>query len=231
MKCKALLLCATSILMAACNPEIKSSTVFGWNPEQLRNGATIEQHADYKVLNLGSNDGYYDFENIGNKISQLKDFSISVYFNVDSANTLDGYGHFLFAFSKLAENQADEGPYVAMRLNELRFETSTGGWNHEEFVMQGGKPERNVWIHALFRQSGKTGELYLDGKLIGRNENMPIIAEIFDEAPTCCWIGKAPFKGDKYLCNTQIAGFSLYDYAISDKELEKLVASKPQVEL
>ncbi len=102
-----------------------------------------------------------------------------MFFKVSSTNNLDGYRHFLFAFSNLAENKADEGPYMAMRLNEQRFETSTGGYEHEEIIMQGGKPKCDMWVHALYRQHGKCVELFLDGKLIGRNNNMPILAEIF----------------------------------------------------
>lgn len=226
MKCKNLLLATASLLLTACTPSIQSSTEYGWDRQFVHNDASIEEVNGNSVLSLGSNEGYYDISKAGTRISQMKDFSISVYFKVDSTNTLEGYGHFLFAFSNLAENKADEGPYVAMRLNELRFETSTGGWNHEEFVMKGEQPQRNVWIHALFRQAGHSGELYLDGQLIGRNDNMPILSEIFEDTPACCWIGRAPFKGDKYLTNTQVASFHLYNYAVSDKELQTLVAGK-----
>lgn len=209
----------------------KSMTEYGWDTAQLHNGATVTKLGDMDVLDLGATDGYYDLtaEVAGKTISSLNDFTVSVYFKVDSLNMLEGYGHFLFAFSKLAENKADEGPYMAMRLNEQRFETSTGGWEHEEIVMQGGQPARNVWIHALFRQTGHSGELYLDGQLIGRNDNMPILSEIFAEAPACCWIGRAPFNGDKYLSHTQVAGFRLYDYAVSNEELHELVAKKNQL--
>lgn len=208
--------------------ESKSFTEYSWDAAHLHNGATVTQLGDMDVLDLGAADGYFDLtaEVAGKMVSSLNDFTVSVYFMVDSLNTLEGYGHFLFAFSKLAENKADEGPYMAMRLNEQRFETSTGGWEHEEIVMQGGQPARNVWIHALFRQAGHSGELYLDGQLIGRNDNMPILSEIFPEAPACCWIGRAPFNGDKYLSHTQVAGFRLYDYTVSDEELRELVAKK-----
>ncbi len=37
--------------------------------------------------------------------------------------------------SDRAENSANEGPYMAMRLNEQRFETTTGGYEHEEIIM------------------------------------------------------------------------------------------------
>ena len=167
--------------------------------------------------------GYYDLTaETGKLIKELEDFSVSVCFKVSPENKLDGYGHFLFAFSQLAENSADEGPYMAMRLNEQRFETSTGGYEHEEIIMQGGQPKHGVWVHALYRQQGHKGELFLDGKLIGRNANMPILSEIFKDAPANCWIGCAPFRGDKYLTGTEVADFRIFNYAVSNQEIRSL---------
>ncbi len=193
---------------------------FSWQPEYVRRDA----HIDGDILHLGKDNGYYDLTaKTGAMISQLRDFTVSVRFKVSSDNQLDGYGHFLFAFSAKAENSAHEGPYMAMRLNEQRFETSTGGYEHEDIIMQGGKPKRDVWHHALYRQQGHKGELYLDGKLIGRNEKMPILAEIFSEAPANCWIGRAPFLGDKYLTQTDVSDFRIYTYAVNDKEMRQLM--------
>ena len=195
---------------------------FTWLREYARRNARIDE-TNPAILHLGTNNGYYDLTaETGALISQLHDFTVSVHFKVSSENQLDGYGHFLFAFSQLAENSANEGPYMAMRLNEQRFETSTGGYEHEEIIMQGGKPKRDVWVHALYRQQGHKGELFLDGKLIGRNDNMPILAEIFRDAPANCWIGRAPFRGDKYLTQTDVADFRIYNYAVSNQELQQL---------
>jgi hypothetical protein len=202
--------------------EQQAEYCFKWQPEYLRRTASIDE-TNPTVLHLGANNGYYDLTaETGALISQLRDFTVSVHFKVSSENQLDGYGHFLFAFSQLAENSAHEGPYMAMRLNEQRFETSTGGYEHEQIIMQGGKPKRDVWVHALYRQQGHKGELFLDGKLIGRNDNMPILAEIFKDAPANCWIGRAPFRGDKYLTQTDVADFRIYNYAVSNQELRQL---------
>ena len=57
---------------------------------------------------------------------------------------------------------------------------------------------------------------------------MPILAEIFKEAPANCWIGRAPFRGDKYLTQTQVADFRIFDYAVSDKEMQLLKKKKPE---
>ena len=203
--------------------EQQAAYCFAWQPEYVRRDAGIEGN----ILHLGSGNGYYDLTaTTGELIKQLRDFTVSIRFKVSSENPLDGYGHFLFAFSVLAENSAHEGPYMAMRLNEQRFETSTGGYEHEEIIMQGGKPKRDVWHHALYRQQGHKGELFLDGKLIGRNDRMPILAEIFHDAPANCWIGRAPFRGDKYLTQTDVADFRIYTYAIGDKELRQLKQTK-----
>ena len=193
---------------------------FAWQKEYVRRDARI----DDGVLHLGTNNGYYDLTaETGVMICQLRDFTVSVHYKVSSENELDGYGHFLFAFSALAENSAHEGPYMAMRLNEQRFETSTGGYEHEEIIMTGDNPKRDVWHHAIYRQQAHKGELFIDGKLIGRNDRMPILAEIFKDAPANCWIGRAPFRGDKYLTQTDIADFRIYTYAVSDKDMRQLM--------
>ncbi len=200
-----------------------------WQKEYLRNDAQIDKNHP-AILHLGTDNGYYDLTaKAGSLIKSLQDFTISVFFKVSSENTLDGYGHFLYAFSNLAANSAHEGPYMAMRLNEQRFETSTGGYEHEEIIMQGGKPKRDVWVHALYRQQGHKGELYLDGKLIGRNENMPILSDIFKHAPANCWIGRAPFRGDKFLTQTDIADFRIFNYAISNQDMKKIRMSAKTV--
>jgi hypothetical protein len=198
---------------------------FQWQPEYLRRDAKIDE-TNSSILHLGGKNGYYDLTaETGALIKNLRDFSVSVWFKVSSENQLDGYGHFLFAFSALAENSAHEGPYMAMRLNEQRFETSTGGYEHEQIIMQGGKPKRDVWVHVLYRQQGHKGELFLNGKLIGRNDQMPILAEIFKDAPANCWIGRAPFRGDKFLTQTDVADFRIFNYAVSNQEMRRLIQS------
>ena len=202
--------------------EQRAEYCFDWQPSYIRHDAKIDD-TNPAILHLGTNNGYYDLTaETGSLIKGLRDFSVSVFFKVSSENKLDGYGHFLFAFSQLAENSAHEGPYMAMRLNEQRFEISTGGYEHEEIIMQGGGPKRDVWVHVLYRQQGHKGELFLDGKRIGKNDNMPILSEIFKEAPSHCWIGRAPFRGDKYLTQTQVADFRIYNYAVSNQELKQL---------
>ena len=203
--------------------EIVADIDFGNVKTGLKNLASIKKEGEKKVLNLGKANGFYDMtQEMGRTLQSLSDYTFSVKYKVASANKLNGYGHFVFACSALAENSAQEGPYIAFRLNEQRFEVSAGGYCNEQFIMQGKAPERDVWHHAVYRQKGHKGELYIDGKLIGTNSNMPFPIDIFKEEPANCWIGRAPFKGDKYLTNTRVSDFRIYNYAISDDEMKEL---------
>lgn len=190
-----------------------------YSKKGLKNKATVVREGDSSVLALGTKNGYYDLSaNFGKLVSSLDDCTFSVDYKIDGSNSLDGYGHFVFAISALAENGPHAGPYVAFRVNEQRFEISTGGYLHEEFIMQGGKPERDVWHHAVYRQKGHKGEFFIDGKLIGTNCNMPFLSEVFTDSPANCWIGRAPFKGDKFLTSSCVKNFKIYNYAVSDAE-------------
>lgn len=220
-----ILTAAVGLSLTACTTEKKEDSksvyLMALSERTVHNGACYDafEAEQYEALavTLATDSSYVDLT-MGSVLPDLRDYSISVFYNVSSENDLEGYGHFLFAFSALAENKATEGPYMAMRLNEQRFEVSTGGWENEHIIQQGGKPERDVWHHALYRQTGTTGELYIDGVLIGTNPDMPILADIFTEAPAYCWIGRAPFNGDKYLTKTEVKDFRLYDYAVTDEE-------------
>lgn len=215
---------AFAVLLTACSVNVSRQNISRplLEPQMAHNGATYSEAEGIGYLSLPTDSSYFDLP-MGHVLPSLHDYSVSVYYRVSSANDLDGYGHFLFAFSALTENKATEGPYMAMRLNEQRFEVSTGGWENESIIQQGDKPERDVWHHALYRQQGSTGELYIDGALIGTNPSMPILADLFTEAPAYCWIGRAPFHGDKYLTQTDVADFGLYHYAVSDDERDALV--------
>lgn len=221
----ALFFCSIAVNAQNCKNSNGSYTTIDFSRKSaFINGAKKgKKEGKSRVLDLGSTDGYYDLTPaMGATIMSLNDYTFSMYYWVSSENKLDGYGHFAFACSALAENSADEGPYVAFRLNEQRFEVSTGGYAHEEFIMQGTPAPKDRWVHVVYRQKGHTGELFIDGKLIGTNTNMPFLSEIFKEAPANCWIGRAPFKGDKYLRNTKIKDLRIYPYALSNEFLSTL---------
>lgn len=215
-------LIATAMILSSCGSQ-KPAMEIVFSDANLYNDATVENIDGTQVLSLGESDGFYDLTaEAGALISTLEDYTISVKYKLSSSNDLRGYGHFLFAFSQLAENSAEEGPYLAFRLNEQRYEISNGGYQHEQIIMSGTPAPKDVWVHVLYRQSGRTGELYFNGELIGTNDNMMIPAQVFETAPEFCWIGKAPFRGDKYLSSVQVKEFKIFNRYLTDKEVAEL---------
>ncbi len=186
----------------------------------MKNGAEVEN----STLVLGNSDGYLDMTaKAGEVVSHLADFTISARYYVDPSAEMKGYGYFLWCFSCKEANQEKEGPYHAYRINEQRCETSIGGWSQETGIQEGSLSEKGEWIRVVFRQKSGKGELYVNGKLIGTENNFPELKNIFTSAPSFNWIGRPPFNGDNYLKNTKVSDFRIYDKCINDKELKKLI--------
>lgn len=190
----------------------------GYNGTLMSNASILEM-GKYNVLSLGSGTGYLDMgQGVGTVISSLNNYTISLYYRVDVNATITGNGFFLWSFSQLLANGADSGPYLAYRVNDQRFALSTGGYNNEKAIQIGGNAAKGVWQHLVYRQNGATGELYLDGKVVGRNYAVPPPSSTFTSS-AYNWIGRPPFSGDNYLKNTLVYDFRLYDKAVADAQI------------
>ncbi|MCM1313134.1 MAG: LamG domain-containing protein [Bacteroides sp.] len=197
----------------------------------VKNQAKVFKMGKYYALDLGNGSGYLDMgKEAGEIVKELADFSVSAYYYVDPSASLSGAGYFLWAFSTQMTNTSTDGPYSAYRLNAQRFATSTGGWNNETGMEKGSEAEKGKWSHVLYRQAGKVGELYVDGKLVQKVSTMPVLNQAFTTAPAYNWIGRAPFSGDSYLKNTYVTDFRVYDIAVSDDELKSLASKTSELE-
>lgn len=187
--------------------------------------ATVVAVGKYHALSLGSGSGYLNMgSGAGSVVRNLTDYSVSVYYYVESNASLSGAGYFLWSFSQSAANTATSAPYMAYRLNAQRMATSTGGYNNESAIQVGTASEKGRWIHVLYRQSGARGQLYIDGKSVGSNTSMPTLSSAFTAAPAYNWIGRAPFSSDNYLQKTLVADFRLYGCAVTDSLIATLAA-------
>ena len=189
----------------------------------LKNSAKVEDMGKYKVLNLGTSNGYLDMTSTAGKlIQELSDFTVSCYYRVDKDASLSGNGYFLWAFSDNQACAAGSGIYHAYRLNAQRIATSTGGYNNETGYSVGRSSATDEWIHVAYTQSGTKGILYIDGQQIGTISGMPILSSTFTSAPSYCWIGRAPFSGDSYLKSTLVYDFCVYNEALSAESVASL---------
>lgn len=198
---------------------------------QLKGVAQVVQMGKYHVLDLGNGTGYLDMTSAaGSIVSQLTDFTVSVYYRVDTDAAITGAGNFLWAFSKLIYNTQTEGPYSAYRINVQRMASSASGWGGEVGMEVGTASVKGSWVHVAYRQRGQQGELFVDGKKVQSLSTMPILKDIFTEAPANCWIGRPPFAGDNYLKKTLVADFRLYDVALGNERVAALAATTSDLE-
>ncbi len=198
---------------------------------QLKNQATVARMGSYRVLDLADGTGYLDMTaSAGQVVRQLENFTVSVYYRVDPSASLSGAGYFLWCFSQSAANTQTSAPYTAYRLNAQRMATSTGGWGNETGMEMGTESDKGRWIHMLYRQTGKKGELYLDGKQVKQLSTMPLLKDAFTATPAYNWIGRPPFSADSYLKQTLVADFRVYDVAVADEVVAQLAAETARLD-
>ena len=187
--------------------------------------ASVVQIGKYHALDLGNNRGYLIMgKSTGEIVQSLNDYTVAACYRVASDASLSGNGFFLWTFSTTATGTATEGQYTAYRLNAQRVATSTGGYNNESGMQVGSTSPKGRWVSVVYRQSGTTGELFVDGKLVGENASMPILSKVFTQTPTCCYVGRSPFADDNFLRNTLVADFRIYGEAVGDAEVQSLAA-------
>ena len=192
---------------------------------RLMSGATVQSVGNYHVLNLGSANGYLDLTAAaGTLLAELTDYTVSVYYRIGSDVGISGNGYFLWAFSNSEANTATASPYSGYRVNAQRYATSTGGYQNETGMEAGSASPTGRWMHVLYRQKSRRGQLYINGVLTGTTANMPEYATIFTTAPAYNWIGRPPFASDIYLSNTLVTDFRVYNIYVDDDELNALAA-------
>lgn len=198
---------------------------------KLVNNAKVTAMGKYHVLSLGSDNGYLDMTSkAGELVRNLQDFTVSVYYRVEETAVINGAGNFVWCFSQSAANTQYDAPYTAYRINAQRMATSTGGWSKETGLEMSSESPKGCWMHVLYRQKNQKGELYINGKLVKTNNNMPLLKNAFTAVPAYNWIGRPPFASDVYLKQTSIADFRLYDVAVSDETVTTLAAELPELE-
>lgn len=198
---------------------------------KLMGEAKVVEMGRRHVLDLGSGTGYLDMtKNAGEVVRNLTDFTVSVYYRVDAKASLSGAGYFLWCFSQSAANTQTASPYMAYRLNAQRMATSTGGWGAETGIQTGSESSKGRWMHMLYRQSGRHGELFVDGKRVGQASNMPVLKNALTAVPAYNWIGRPPFASDSYLKQTLVSDFRVYDTALGDGQVVALAAVAAEIE-
>ena len=85
--------------------------------------------------------------------------------------------------------------------------------------------ETERWIHVLYTQKSGNGTLYINGKKVGENAQMPLMKANFEQKPAYNWLGRPAFKGDNYLHHSYIADFRIYECSLDSDQVERLAAN------
>lgn len=211
------------------NGKVQDVTGNGYDAT-LRNAAVVKQLYSIGVLDLGSANGYLDLGNAtGSLIASLTDFTISTYLYIDPLSNISGNGNFVWAFSTLDACGPTTGNYIAYRVNAQQYEQAAGGYNNELVVISQGSPAaKGVWSHVCYAQSGTTGTLYLNGKVLKTGKAV-INPSAIGMPTTFNCLGRPPFNGDSYLQKTKLSDFRIYNRALTSAEVAELTAGMSDI--
>ncbi len=193
----------------------------------LQNGAAVEPMGRYQVLNLGTANGWLDLSaDAGSVFAASDDYSVSVYYRVESGADIAGAGNFVWSFSTSDACGQNTGKYSAYRINAQRYATSTGGYAHETGMELGVNSDKGRWVSVVYTEHDGTGTLYIDGSPAATASAMPRNSTNYGtDKPVFNWLGRSPFTADVYLRSTLLADFRLYNRALTAAEVLRLSAA------
>ncbi|NDW19681.1 T9SS C-terminal target domain-containing protein [Dysgonomonas sp. 216] len=189
--------------------------VSGTGNDGKLNKATIKALGDgkFNVLELGTENGYLDMgATVGDAFCTTGDYTISTYYRIDANADISGNGRMLFTFSSLEANASTAGEYVFYRVPGQKYSMASAGWSTEKTLNRNADPIKGEWQHLVIQQTGETCTIYVNGvEVITGELTKP---SLNFTAPTAYnWIGRPPFGGDRYLQQTMVYDFRVYNYA------------------
>lgn len=211
-------------------PDLSGSEYSG----TIHGSASILTMGKYDVLRLGNDEtGYVDMgKGIGNVVASMDNYTISTFFRVDEGEALEGTGNFLWQFSNKEVNTSTSGEYFFLRMPEPRVAMSNTGWNTEHGFNPGEAYTtlKAEWQHIVIRQNGSDAEIWVNGNLVNSvTDSLRIPSANFSEPTITNWIGRPAFSGDKYLKNTLVYDFRIYNQAVEVNQIAEWAALIPDL--
>ena len=186
----------------------------------LQNGAELSTFGSTPVLNLGSEDGYFDFgTDFCNVMAQLAStFTISTTLYVPKTTSVSGAGNFIWCFAR----SSSQG-YLFLSAKDTRYSISTSNWSGETNVTPNTPIAQGEWINVTYIQDGNSGSLYLNGQKKAQNTNMKTRPADLSKL-IMNYLGRSCYDGDAFLKDALYADFSIYNTALGESELSEFAA-------
>ena len=184
----------------------------------LKNGAELGTFGSTRILNLGSDNGYFDFgEDFGKAVGKLDEaFSISTTLYVPQTTSVSGAGNFIWCFAK----SSSQG-YLFLSAKDTRYAITTSNWSGEASVNAATPIAQGEWINVTYVQDGNIGSLYVNGTRKAQNTNVKTRPADLNRL-VMNYLGRSCYDGDAFLKDALYADFCIYDNAIGTTELAEL---------
>ncbi|MDP4182114.1 MAG: LamG-like jellyroll fold domain-containing protein [Bacillota bacterium] len=178
----------------------------------VNNGATWVTNAKmYGGLDLNGSDQYVSLP--AGITSSLNDFTISAWVNLDTLNTWVRIFDFGVGTNSYMHLTAKSGSGV------LKFGITTNGYANEEQINGTSALPTGSWQHVAVTLSGNKGSLYLNGQLVGTNNNMTLKPSSLGDT-TLNYIGKSMFNDPNL--DGKVDDFRIYNKALSTSEISSI---------
>ena len=210
---------ASSDSLVVCFDFSSTHDVTGKYEGKLQSGATLSMYHHQQILDLGANNGYFEFgEEIGNVIVSLTDnYAISVNVFIPEETDISQNGNFIWCFAK----SSSDG-YLFLSAKDSRFAITQTNYDGEETFVSNTLIEKGRWYNIIVMQRSSYARIFIDGKSTSEKINLRP-AQI--GKTTHNFLGKSCYDGDAFLKNAKYSDFRIYNYSLDSKTIVSLKSS------
>ena len=183
----------------------------------LCQGAQLVPYADGYVLDLGTDNGYFDFgQPFGQFVKSLSDnYVVSVNVFIPEETNITSNGNFVWCFA----NSSSSG-YLFLSAKDTRFAITLTDYNDEQGVTSKNKLQKGQWNNLLVMQRNQSSRLYLNG--VSTSKNVTIHPSDIQQISQS-YLGRSCYSGDAYLKGALYSDFRVYNYELSTSDITRIV--------
>ena len=191
----------------------------------LENKAEIIKIGKGHVLFTGAENGYMDLgENTGKAFfTGVNDFTLSIDVYSDKDNNLNNLGNFICSFSDtypvIYGNNQDNVQYIFLGAKSVSYTINNRNYAGQQSAGYSNNIASGTWQNITYVQEGDNGKLYLNGEIIGENNNITIKPAIMAEQFRHNWLGRSCWGADAYLKNAYLDNFQIFHTALSKNQV------------
>ncbi|HLP04768.1 MAG TPA: family 43 glycosylhydrolase [Paludibacter sp.] len=188
----------------------------------LKNGATLKTVAGKGVLDLGGNNGYFDFGSaIGSVVSTLDHFAISANMYIPNAENITAAGNFVWTFANSDNMGSAANGNMFFSAGTSRYSISKTDYRAESAMGLSKPLDKGRWINVTYTQVNGAGGVYINGVKLSTDATVSINPSALG-ATAYNYLGRSCYSADAYLKNAQFSKFCLYKGALSETDIMAL---------